>query len=152
MILLIHLLLHEGFTRSGQQNYWEQISFSMNSKNLKSLAVVEQVRSKLIHYLTTGKMEIRPQRSNVNAMNLLKNKEANINIPYLTEIRVCTESLIVENVSLKICKPIFETLKGLKNKGNDKKNGKEEVFIFVFNYRLRKFGTLLYQHCSVVTA
>ena len=87
--------------------------------------------------LTAWKIEIRSQRSNVNVIsnnNLLKNKVASINIPYLTEIRVCTESLIVENVSLKICKSVFETLKVWK--------------IEVFNHRISSFGNLLYQHCS----
>jgi len=63
-------------------------------------------------------------------INLLKNRVANINILYLTEIRVCTESLIVENVSLKICKPVFETLKVWKSEVKTWKMGKKSLFLF----------------------
>ena len=47
----------------------------------------------------------------------------------------------------------FWDLESLENWGKDTKNGKEEVFIFVFNHRISSFGNLLYQHCpwSVVT-
>ena len=57
---------------------------------------------------------------------------ASINIPYLTEIRVCTESLIiVENVSLKICKSVFETLKVWKIEVKTQKMGKKKsLFLF----------------------
>lgn len=50
----------------------------------------------------------------------------------MTEIRVCTESLIiVENVSLKICKPVFETLKVWKIEVKAQKMGKKKsLFLF----------------------
>ena len=79
---------------------------------------------------TARQIEIRSQRSNVNVIsnnNLLKN----INILYLTELRVCTESLIVENASLKICKSVFETLKVWKIEVKTQKMGKKKsLFLF----------------------
>ena len=79
---------------------------------------------------TARQIEIRSQRSNVNVIsnnNLLQN----INILYLTELRVCTESLIVENASLKICKSVFETLKVWKIEVKTQKMGKKKsLFLF----------------------
>ena len=71
----------------------------------------------------------------------------------MTEVRVCTESLIVENASLKICKPVFETLKVWKIEVKTQKMGKKSLLFFVFTHRISSFGNLLYQHCpwSVVT-
>lgn len=44
---------------------------------------------------------------------------------------VCTESLIVENVSLKICKSVFETLKVSKIEVKTQKMGKKKsLFLF----------------------
>ena len=49
----------------------------------------------------------------------------------MTEVRVCTESLIVENASLKICKPVFETLKVWKIEVKTQKMGKKKsLFLF----------------------
>ena len=49
----------------------------------------------------------------------------------MKEVRVCTESLIVENVSLKICKSVFETLKVWKIEVKTQKMGKKKsLFLF----------------------
>lgn len=108
--------------------------FITGSKNLKSPAITEHRTKQTYSLLTAWKIEIRSQRSNVNVIsnnNLLKNKVASINILYLTEIRVCTESLIVENVSLKICKSVFETLKVWKIEVKTQKMGKKKSsFLF----------------------
>ena len=49
----------------------------------------------------------------------------------MTELRVCTESLIVENASLKICKPVFETLKVWKIEVKTQNMGKKKsLFLF----------------------
>lgn len=79
-------------------------------------------------------------------INLLKNKVANINILYLTEIRVCTESLIVENVSLKICKPVFGTLKVWKIEVKTRKMGKKKS-LCLFSITELAVLEISYQHC-----